>query len=103
MKEIEKRELITPYWDCGRGDCKVHHRTEEAAVKCREAGRTIVSTRIKYKKQVEKYIMCANRKAKGETYVSIAKELGSSPTYVRYMGRKGMKILEKRARVKETP
>jgi len=101
MKEIEKRELITTYWDCGRGDCKVHHRTKAAAVKCREAGRTIVSTRIKYKKQVEKYIMCANRKAKGETYVSIAKELGMSPVWVRQMARKGMKILEKRARVKE--
>jgi len=101
MKEIEKREFITTYWDCGRGDCKIHHRTEEAAAKCREAGEGIVSTRIKYKKQVGKYIMCANRKAKGETYVSIAKELGSSPTYIRHMAREGMKILEKRARAKE--
>lgn len=102
MREIQKKERTVEYWDCGRDDCSAHHKTKDAAVKCREKAARDISARLRYKRQTEKYIMCATRKANGETYAAIARELGSSPTYIRYMAIKGNKILTKRARLQET-
>jgi hypothetical protein len=80
----------------------VHHKTKDAAVKCRGKAAREISTRLRYKRQTEKYIMCATRKANGETYAAIAREFGVSPTYVRTIAYTGKLILAKRARLQET-
>lgn len=100
MREVSKQTDVLTYWDCGRDNCKTHHRTKESAIKCHEVGLRSLPNNPNYKKVREKYIMCAMRRKAGETYSSIAKDIGSSPTYVRQMVQKGNMILTKRAKMK---